>query len=147
MFCLAQNKSFFKIADLQSMMMRMAHGTDMQEDIRANAIRATENMAEYSLSDLYPYLQEAGLVVRPPVLQIGGAIAQLRNADEGSSEGGSSVSRDTTLSNSTDGEYASSSGTSGETANTEYIQEQLAESCAFVGLPVADTESNDNETE
>jgi len=103
------------------MMRRMARNTDMQEEIRRNAIQATEHLAEYPMSDLYSYLEDAGLVVPPPILQIGGAIAQLRNVDKGSSEGRSSVSWDTTLSNSMDGEYASSSGTSGETANTKYI--------------------------
>jgi len=68
------------------MMRRMARNTDMQEEIRRNAIQATEHLAEYPMSDLYSYLEDAGLVVPPPILQIGGAIAQLRNAHEGSSE-------------------------------------------------------------
>jgi len=137
----------FEMAHIQSMMMTMADSTDMKEDICENAIKATVHLAGYPMSDLYSYLEDAGLVVPPPVLQIGVANAQLRNAEEGSSEGGSSFSQDTTPSNSTDEEQASSSGASRETVNTKYIHEQLAESCRFVGPAAVDTGNNDNETE
>jgi len=124
----------------------ITNNTSVQEDIRTKAIRAAEALAPYRISDPYHFLRDAGLLLPPPLLQIGA---------EGSSEIGSSLTPGTPT---TDGEYqqrtesgssftgdasTSSSGSSGKSATTDNMQEDLARRGGCPMPPVLDAESED----
>jgi len=139
----------------------ITNNTSVQEDIRTKAIRAAEALARYRISDPYHFLRDAGLLLPPPLLQIGAAIAHPRNAHEGSSESGSSLTLDPTTTDgeyqqrseggssftgdasTRDGENESSSGSSGKSATTDNMQEDIARRGGCPMPPVLDAESED----